>query len=247
MGSSYEHICVALDVDNPGDAITFVNKIREFPIWVKVGITLWNMRGGGYGLVEQLLSINPNLKIFLDLKLNDIPFQMQGALRALEGLGVKYVSIHGGSGARHIHECVPVANELGIGLLAITVLTSISEKENKQSGAKQGVKQTVIKRAKFSARAGAAGIVSSALEVHELQFLKEEYPNLKLVTPAVRPWPSDDDQRRSMHPVDAIRAGSDMLVIGRPIRNPPESIGSPISALHAIAAMVNPYVTDVMM
>lgn len=237
MENPYQKICLALDVPTADEALALVTKIKKYPIWLKVGITLWNSKHGGHTLIHRIKDLHPEAQIFLDLKLHDIPYQMQGALKSLEGLGVDLVTIHSASGPAHISQCVETAQELGIGLLAITVLTSVSEKEHKLAGHKQGIVQTVIRRAQRAKSAGACGVVCSAQEVENLITLKTGIP-LMLVTPGIRPWETRDDQCRVMGPAEAIKAGSDLLVIGRPIRKPPNHIGTPENALNAIAEMI---------
>jgi orotidine-5'-phosphate decarboxylase len=176
--------------------------------------------------------------IFLDLKLHDIPVTVERAMRVVADLGVSLTTVH--CGESHAMLKAAVAGAGGrVKVLGVTVLTSVSGEDIRSAGFKEGfsadVSTLVVKRAAAAKAAGAAGIVCSGLEVADI---KQAFgSDFLCVTPGIRPaWEirSGDDQRRIVTPADAVRAGADYLVIGRPIRDAKD----PVAAANRIAAEI---------
>lgn len=187
--------------------------------WVKIGMTLYYAEGPE--IVKHMKDLG--LKVFLDLKLHDIPFQIKGAAASAARSGADIISIHGLGGKEMIAEghagCVEVGNELGIkppDLIAISVLTSMTQETLSDIGIELPLKEEVAKLAKLAYSAGAQGIVCSPQEAHEMRELLGS--EALIVTPGVRPQGSAlGDQKRVATPLAAIEAGASKLVIGRPI------------------------------
>ncbi len=176
-------------------------------------------------------------RLFLDAKLADIPNTVSWASTNIASLGVRMLSVHASAGSCAMEETVKYkdANSL---VLAATLLTSIEEKEywNQYSKNPEDVVYNMALKANY---AGVDGIICSP---KELRFLRSHsiFDKLILVTPGIRPlWAVKDDQKRFMTPRDAMLAGADYLVIGRPITKPNPDIGSPSEAAELIAIEIN--------
>jgi orotidine-5'-phosphate decarboxylase len=184
---------------------------------LKVGKELFT--AAGPQLIEQLMGLG--FEIFLDLKFHDIPSTVAKAVKAASKLGVWMVNVHASGG-----EAMLVAAKESIEqyanpthkpiLIAVTVLTSMTADDLKGIGCDANPQQQVLRLAALTKKAGLDGVVCSALEAAAL---KEAFgSNFCLVTPGIRPAGSaTDDQKRIVSPTDAIKNGSDYLVIGRPI------------------------------
>jgi orotidine-5'-phosphate decarboxylase len=195
-----DQIVVALDLTDPREAVALAERLRPLGlIWFKVGLGLWIR--GGREVVRSLQSLGA--KVFLDLKLHDIPHQVRLATAAAAELEVDLLTIHAAGGSEMCRAAVEVCG--GTRLLAITVLTSLPSGPG-----------TVLSRAQLAHDAGVAGVVCSPLEVAAL---RDAHPApFLLVTPGIRPaGAAYGDQTRVATPSAAIGAGSDLLVIGRPI------------------------------
>jgi len=162
--------------------------------------------------------------VFLDLKLHDIPNTVAGAVRAARRLGVSYLTLHAGGGRRMMEAAVEAADG-EVELLGVTVLTHLDAAELAELGLPGSAGERVGRWAGLAAEAGCAGIVCSP---RELATLRPRHPRpFRLVTPGIRPRrqgggaadgdAAGDDQRRTATPAEAVRAGSDLLVIGRPL------------------------------
>jgi orotidine-5'-phosphate decarboxylase len=159
-------------------------------------------------------------KVFLDLKLHDIPETVARAVAAAIELGVEFLTVHTAGG----HEMLRRAHEAAEGrtkILGVTVLTSLSDEDLNADGIEAGVLATVRRRAALAMRAGISGLVCSP---HEVGDIRAQDPDRKisLVVPGVRPAGADlGDQKRVATPAQAIRNGADYLVVGRPLRDAP--------------------------
>lgn len=227
-------IITALDYNTAAAALEFVDKIDPALTRLKVGKELFTCAGPA--LVEQLQ--NKGFDVFLDLKFHDIPNTVAGALSAAASLGVWMVNVHALGGPRMLdaaRQAIPVASNDGTLLIAVTVLTSMDDSELHSIGVQHSAKEQVQRLTQLSVDHGLDGVVCSAQEVEQIRtFVPSSFLT---VTPGVRPADggvSNDDQRRIMTPIDAIKAGSNYLVIGRPITqasNPLESLQSIYSQL----------------
>ena len=188
----------------------------------------------GINFVKQLHQ--RNFDVFLDLKYHDIPNTVARAVRSAADLGVWMVDLHASGGLRMMEEAKRILEPYGKDaplLIAVTVLTSMEDLDLLQIGINASPMEQVLRLAHLTQRAGLDGVVCSPQEVEILRNACGE--DFKLVTPGIRPIGADfGDQRRVMTPTAAIRAGSDYLVIGRPITK----ADNPVEVLRSINASI---------
>ena len=220
-------IIVALDYEKESDALALVDQIDPNLCRLKVGKEMFTTLGMNF--VKQLHQ--RNFDVFLDLKYHDIPNTVARAVRSAADLGVWMVDLHASGGLRMMEEAKRILEPYGKDaplLIAVTVLTSMEDLDLLQIGINASPMEQVLRLAHLTQRAGLDGVVCSPQEVEILRNACGE--EFKLVTPGIRPIGADfGDQRRVMTPTAAIRAGSDYLVIGRPITkadNPAEVLRS---------------------
>ena len=221
-------IITALDYNSTDDALAFVEKIDPSLTRLKVGKELFTLAGPA--LVEKLQTLG--FDVFLDLKFHDIPNTVAGAVAVAVSMGVWMVNVHASGGPRMLEaarKAIPVAGSSGgTRLIAVTVLTSMDDIELNQIGVRLTAEQQVTSLTQLTIDQGLDGVVCAAREVGLIRAIAPT--SFLTVTPGVRPAlanVNNDDQRRVMTPVDAIKAGSNYLVIGRPITqadNPLESL-----------------------
>ena len=214
MISAKDRLIVALDVRSSVDAQEIVYELGESVALYKVGLQLFTAEGPR--IVSEL--VNSGRKVFLDLKLHDIPNTVAGAVRAASELGVYMLTVHAAGGNRMLTAAVEAArNEAAAPIiLAVTVLTSFSQSDLDESGVKADMSYQVRHLATLAKTAGCGGVVASP---HEAQSLRSALGSeMAVVTPGVRPQGSDTgDQSRISTPAEAIRAGASHIVVGRPI------------------------------
>ena len=220
-------IIVALDYEKEAEALALVDQIDPSLCRLKVGKEMFTTLGINF--VKQLYQ--RNFDVFLDLKYHDIPNTVARAVRSAADLGVWMVDLHASGGLRMMEEAKRILEPYGKDaplLIAVTVLTSMEDLDLLQIGINASPMEQVLRLAHLTQRAGLDGVVCSPQEVEILRNACGE--DFKLVTPGIRPIGADfGDQRRVMTPTAAIRAGSDYLVIGRPITkadNPAEVLRS---------------------
>lgn len=155
----------------------------------------------------------PEISIFLDLKLHDIPNTVGKASTSLEKLKVDYLTVHAQGGSEMIKAAALALP--GTRVTAVTVLTSLDQNTLSSLGIEKPVGELALRWAELAVASGARAIVASPLEVKALRALLPR--EISLITPGIRPSALEDDQKRTMTPRDAIAAGADFLVIGRPI------------------------------
>ncbi|ASG03339.1 orotidine-5'-phosphate decarboxylase [Vibrio anguillarum] len=210
-----QRVIVALDYEQQAEALAFVDKIDPNSCRLKVGKEMFTLFGPDF--VRELH--NRGFSVFLDLKFHDIPNTCSKAVRAAAELGVWMVNVHASGGERMMSASrqilEPYGNDRPL-LIAVTVLTSMEHSDLRGIGVDVAPKEHVMRLASLTQNAGLDGVVCSAQEARMLKsYLGQEF---KLVTPGIRPIGSETgDQRRIMTPSEAIKAGSDYLVIGRPI------------------------------
>lgn len=209
-------IVVALDFNNAVETLQFVEQLSPDLCRLKVGKELFT--SGGRELVKQL--VKDGYDVFLDLKFHDIPNTVAKAVAASAELGVWMVNVHACGGERMMRAARSALEPYGKDaplLTAVTVLTSMSPEELVSVGIQRPLSEQVMALAQMTRNAGLDGVVCSA---HEARLLKQEFSSqFCLVTPGIRPAGEDtQDQKRVMTPQQAIQAGSDYLVMGRPIR-----------------------------
>ena len=208
-------IIIALDFADERQALALIAQLDPAQCRLKVGKEMFTLFGPQF--VRQLVAAG--FDVFLDLKFHDIPNTVAHAVAAAAELGVWMVNVHASGGARMMQAAraaLAPYGEQAPWLIAVTVLTSMTADELVQSGVQRSPAEQVLTLARLTRDAGLDGVVCSALEA---SLLKTELgADFKLITPGIRPVGSEaGDQRRIMTPEQAIAAGSDYLVIGRPI------------------------------
>lgn len=233
FSSSKSPIVVALDYPTPQQAIEMAKQLDPTKCRVKVGKELFT--ASGPSILEQLHKLS--FDVFLDLKFHDIPNTCAGAVAVAADLGVWMVNVHASGGERMMNAAAEaIANKQNKPLLiAVTVLTSMEQSDLAGIGLDISPQQQVERLAKLSKQSGMDGVVSSA---QEIELIKKLCGNEFLtVTPGIRPAGSAaGDQRRIMTPQEAVNAGGDYMVIGRPItqsNNPQQACLDIINSLKA--------------
>jgi orotidine-5'-phosphate decarboxylase len=208
-------LIVALDFDNQAEALNLVEQLNPAQCALKVGSEMFTRLGTDF--VRKL--VDTQFNVFLDLKFHDIPNTVARACKAAADLGVWMLNVHACGGLSMMNAARESLASLNAGrplLIGVTVLTSMSQDELETSGIHEPLEKRVATLARLTQEAGLDGVVCSALEVPTIKSLCG--PSFLTVTPGIRlASDSQDDQARIVTPVDAIKAGSDFLVIGRPI------------------------------
>lgn len=231
---SQSRIIVALDFDVEQQALSLVEQLDPNMCRLKVGKEMFTYFGPDF--VKRLIA--RNFDVFLDLKFHDIPNTVAKACRAAADLGVWMVNVHASGGEAMMTKAREALEDYGSLrplLTGVTVLTSMSEPELHQLGVSRPLKEQVSGLAQLAKNCGLDGVVCSAQEASELkQLLGDDF---KLVTPGIRPAnAAQDDQTRIVTPEQAIKDGSDYLVIGRPITQSSD----PLKTLCEISESIQP-------
>ncbi|MHB1320513.1 MAG: orotidine-5'-phosphate decarboxylase [Acidithiobacillus ferrivorans] len=211
-------LIVALDYANERDALVLADQLDPAACRVKVGKELFTACGPA--IVECLQE--RGFDVFLDLKFHDIPQTVAKACRTAARLGVWMLNVHASGGSTMLRAAREAVNDAAGGtgtqrtlLVAVTVLTSMNDAALREVGVNSSVQDQVGRLATLAAECALDGVVCSALEASRL---RAAVPELLRVTPGIRPSQyAEDDQRRIMTPAAALTAGSDFLVVGRPI------------------------------
>lgn len=230
MPTVSSRVILALDVPTLAEAKAVAGQVAPWLAAVKIGSQLFTAEGPP--AVRAMHDLG--LRVFLDLKFHDIPNTVAGAVAAARDLGVWMLNVHG-SGGPAMLKAAAAAIPKGEGtrpiVLAVTVLTSLGEAELQQTlGTQRRLSEQVTHLAREAQRAGLDGVVASP---HEIGLIRAACPApFLVVTPGVRPAGADlQDQRRVMTPGEAVRAGADYVVVGRPILAAPD----PAAAAQRIA------------
>lgn len=225
-------IIVALDFPFQAPAMALADQLDPVKCRLKVGKELFTRSGPALVKVLQ----GKGFDVFLDLKFHDIPNTTAAAVAAAADLGVWMVNVHASGGEKMMVACRERLEAFGAEkplLIAVTVLTSMSSEDLAGIGITGSAEAQVSRLATLTKNCGLDGVVCSAQEAPRLK--AEQGVDFKLITPGIRPLTADKgDQQRIMTPTDALKAGSDYLVIGRPITQAPD----PLAALEAIYAEV---------
>jgi orotidine-5'-phosphate decarboxylase len=233
MSMNDAKVVVALDFDNKEDALAFVDKINPSDCRLKVGKEMFTYFGPEF--VKELT--NRGFDVFLDLKFHDIPNTVAKAVAAAAELGVWMVNVHASGGLEMMSKAKQALEKYGEKaplLIAVTVLTSMSEEDLQGLGITRSPAEQVMLLAKLTKEAGLDGIVCSAREAKALKLALGQ--DFKLVTPGIRPaGAASDDQKRIMTPEQAVDVGVDYLVVGRPITQ----ADNPQQVLQSINASLN--------
>ncbi|MBO6102176.1 MAG: orotidine-5'-phosphate decarboxylase [Opitutales bacterium] len=207
-------LILALDLPDRELALTMLKKLQGSLEWVKIGLQMYLKYGAG--LVEEAAAMG--FKVFLDLKMYDIPNTVASAVKSLAGQKISMLTIHASGGAEMMSRAAEAAAESNpnLEILAVTVLTSFDEQALRLTGVAAKPAEQVLNLALLAKQSGVRGLVCSPLEIGLLR--KNLGGEIDLITPGIRPLGADvGDQKRIMPPLMAARAGSSYIVVGRPI------------------------------
>jgi orotidine-5'-phosphate decarboxylase len=224
-----DRLIFAMDVPAPDAARRLADQLGDSVSFYKLGLELFTT-GGAFELLDWMAGRGK--KVFLDLKLFDVPATVAAAVRNLRNRGVTFATVHGNQA---IMEAAAEAAEGGVGILAVTVLTSLDRGDLDDLGFQCDVGELVLSRARRALAAGCAGVVSSGLEAKMLRAGVDD--RLIVVTPGIRPVENRpvDDQKRVVGVAEAFGNGADYIVVGRPIRD----AADPRAAAEAIQATIS--------
>jgi orotidine-5'-phosphate decarboxylase len=235
-------LIVALDFDSLNSALKFAKQVADLVGMFKIGGQLFT--AAGPAAVREISALGPG--IFLDLKFHDIPNTVAGAVLSCAAMtGVQLVNVHALGGHAMLHaaaQAISAGQPMGADrprLLAVTILTSMDQKTMREVGISGPPKGRVVKLAQLSKASGVDGVVASAQEARAIR--KACGRDFLIVTPGVRPKDNStssngDDQARTATPAEAIRAGADFLVVGRPILAAPNPRAAAQAIVDEIAA-----------
>lgn len=227
LASAREKLILALDVADIPAARKLVQDLDGAVDFFKLGLVL-QLAPGAQDFLEELLAARK--RVFLDYKYYDIPETVRKAVERASGLGVELLTVHGYT---KVMQAAVQGRKGNLKLFAVTVLTSMDQADIAEMGfAGHSVEDLVLIRARKALDAGCDGVIASG---HEVRAIKEKVSSkLLVITPGIRPASAAmNDQKRAVTPADAIRAGADYLVIGRPITQPDQG-QTPRQAAEAI-------------
>ena len=218
--SAKDRLVLALDLENDRDALDLVSELKDFVGMFKVGHQLFTAYGPD--IVRRIIGMGS--RVFLDLKYHDIPNTVAKASAEAVKLGVSVLNVHALGGHDMMKAASESAKEIAATLnltqpivLAVTILTSMDEQGlRKELKITRSIRREVSHLARLAQRAGMQGVVASPQEIKALR--RSVRGDFVILTPGVRPaWAAKDDQKRVMTPGEAIAAGADYVVVGRPI------------------------------
>jgi len=231
MSDPRSRLIVALDIPDRKAALEAVKRLSGHVGYFKLGLEIFTREGPD--LVTEIRDRGE--KIFLDLKLHDIPNTVRGAVRSACQLGIHMLTVHASGGAAMLLAASQEAQSFVSPplVLAVTALTSLSDEEIRKLGVTLSAEQWVERLGELAYSSGIRGIVASS---KELPMLRAKFgDSLKLVIPGIRPAGTAlQDQSRTATPAEAIRAGADYIVVGRPILQAPD----PARAADSIVAEI---------
>jgi len=229
MLQARNRLILALDVPSVADAKTMVDRLGDTVAFFKIGYQL--AFAGGLPFAETL--IRAGNSVFLDLKLHDIGHTVAKGVESIARMGATFLTIH--AYPQTMRAAVEARGDGGLRLLAVTVLTSYDDADLAAAGYDFTVTELVLERAAQAHDIGVDGLVCSAEEAAKLRPIVGA--SMALVTPGIRPIGADaDDQKRVMTPAEAIAAGADYLVVGRPILGAPDPKAAAAAIVAEIAA-----------
>ncbi|MEY2485502.1 MAG: orotidine-5-phosphate decarboxylase [Verrucomicrobiota bacterium] len=217
-------IIVALDVATKNEALVLVEQLSPEIRFFKVGLQLFTSAGPEF--VREL--VRSGAKIFLDLKLHDIPNTVSAAVDAAAELGAEMLTVHLSGGETMVRAAVE-AGKNRVGIIGVTALTSHNQETLRSIGIGDTTENYVLRLTRLGIACRIRGVVASAREAKRL---REEFgETIKIITPGIRPtWSETGDQKRITTPKEALASGADYLVIGRPIT----AHSSPLKAVRLI-------------
>lgn len=216
-------LCVALDLPTKEENLTLTRQLKSESIWLKVGLR--SFIRDGEALLKEIKSINPDFKIFLDLKIHDIPNTMADAAESMVGLGVDMFNVHASSGQKAMRMVMERVNALPNPpiVLAVTALTSFDH-ASFEAIYNQSITHKAADFAKDAYESGLHGVVCSVFE--SLLVKSHTHTNFLTLTPGIRPFgESSDDQERVADLTRAKEEKSDFIVVGRPIYHSSDPLG----------------------
>jgi orotidine-5'-phosphate decarboxylase len=224
-GSRHAELCAALDGSDRRWILDTARLLVPEVDWLKIGLEAFAAHGPA--LVAEVAEMG--CRVFLDVKLHDIPTTVRRAAANCAATGAGLLTVHASGGRAMLEAAAAGVREGAPGkppkLAAVTVLTSIDSSELAELGLHAEPEELVLRWARLAQASGVGGVVASAREASRLRAGCGS--ELYIVTPGIRPdWHSSDDQRRVLKPAEAVRCGADLLVVGRPITRhpaPPEA------------------------
>ena len=205
-------VILALDFSDMASTVEMINLTKEHIGIYKLGLEFYLAHGKSG--VREIRNRFTDIEIFLDLKLHDIPNTVAGACRSVADINPKFLTVHASGGSKMISAASSTLPKVEI--TAVTILTSLDQEQMLAMGLSENIENLTLSLAKNAVNSGARAIVSSPQEV--LLLRKHLGEKVTLITPGVRPSGAErDDQERIMTPRQAIEAGADFVVIGRPI------------------------------
>ena len=221
-----KNIFVACDLSSQKEILELLEKIKDDIGGIKIGLQYITQRSS-----EDIRELSKfNKPIFYDGKFFDINNTLVHSIKALKNLNVSYATVHLLNGEETLKNAAKIAKEISIKLVGVSVLTSFSDEDLKKLGFLDNVEKQVERLIKIADQVGLYGVVCSP---HEAKVVKNISKNLKCFTPGIRISSKKHDQKRTMNAKEALDAGSDYLIIGRPIieGNPKENIKNIINSL----------------
>ena len=221
-----KNIFVACDISSQKEVIDILEKIQDDIYGIKIGLQYITERSP-----DEIRELSKFKKpIFYDGKFFDIKNTLASSIQALNDLKVSFATVHLLNGLDALKSANKIARKINIHLIGVSVLTSFSDEDLEKLGFKNTVENQVEKLIKIAAEANLYGVVCSPLEV---KIVKKIAPQLKCFTPGIRMDSNTHDQKRTMSANEATKAGSDFLIIGRPILegNPKKNIDQIIHSI----------------
>jgi orotidine-5'-phosphate decarboxylase len=226
-----ERLAFALDLPGWSDVEPFVERLHGTVGVFKVGLQLFT----AVGPTSVTRLVDRGCRVFLDLKLHDIPATVAHATEAALKSGARYLTVHVSAGSEALRAAAKVVHGSDLQLLGVTLLTSMDETTLAEIGLRGPSPDAVVRLAKVAVDAGLSGLVCSPVECELIRAQLGD--DLLLVTPGIRPSGSDrGDQKRLATPSHAIASGADILVVGRPIRDAADPKAAALSVLREIEA-----------
>lgn len=228
-------LCVALDGSDRSWIVATATALADHVGWLKIGLEAFTAHGPS--LVEEVAAVGP--RVFLDLKLHDIPATVERAATNCAACGAAMLTVHAAGGRAMLEAAMAgvrrIADAAPPRVVAVTLLTSLDGAVLEELGISRQTGDLVVAWARLARDAGLDGVVASASEAAAL---RQAFGNdFMIVTPGIRPVSSaSDDQRRVVTPSEAVRAGADILVIGRPITGAADIVAATESILRQMAS-----------
>lgn len=216
MDDNRDRLCVALDGSDRNWILSIARELAPHVGWIKIGLEAFTAFGPS--LIKEMTLAHA--RVFLDIKLHDIPNTVRRAAANCAATGAAMFNVHAAGGREMLHAAVEGADQGSTDrrpmVLAVTVLTSLDQAATAELGLGSDPGEIVLRWAQLAQEAGLDGVVASAKEATMIR--RACGSDFLIVTPGIRPsWAMSGDQRRVMTPADAMAAGADILVVGRPI------------------------------